>query len=243
MATPTLMGIPAELRLRIFDIFINGVADDHEVIVDCDYGTLTSTNNDCAPLFGVSRQVNAEADDRFRLTLHIYQIDNAAGPAWQIKDILNLKAPYTSKYVNTIVLQSLEGLDGDHINTTHFPNLKTVVVEQYIRNATSQVTASQPKLMDYVRCPTDLPFEGGLERVDTGEYDHIFIATAKEAFSKWTFKNVPAYEQRGYKIICQVIAWLQTLPNDDHFDNKRHSRDLVSLAVYRTITKGRTNSL
>lgn len=122
-AAPTLMCIPSECRLRIFEF---ALADAfNEIVVYSPKGRSVFAWNAHQPLLSVSRQVRREALEYYNITLRITgeeSLEDCGGD-----DYRNRLSPFIRRAISIVEIETVRGCNGQFINKDQFPNLKSIL--------------------------------------------------------------------------------------------------------------------
>jgi len=202
--TPTLMGIPPECRARILEFVLveNPSIIELERLTEFVHDDGTGGIKDKIylrdvphPLLLVSKKVHGEASQYYRVALFITSYENARKTSED--DFRKNLSSFLRRAVSKVIVNSVSGYQGEHINQEQFPNLKSVnVVVGY-----SNGIAAIPWNVYYIFKPTVHWAE-----VWDGSHDQKLIAAARKVADEFVMHDVPAAENRAFSIFCKAAV-------------------------------------
>ena len=228
MAQPLcLLDFPLEIRRHIYDFVLANSRINYNARSEAAGSSMQRRGDYEWALFGVSKQVRHESIDCFRLTLDIFRpnadpwkIGDNGVPArvgkvgitlWDLyltpDDYRNILTEFQRWSVAKIILFSTDGVDGKFFNKIQFPNLKSIVIMQPL----SPNWCAEPWLQD---CYIPAVGEGVMWNPDgsvdfkeivNGKYDGMLAKLGKEFLGRYTIRNMPSLENRGFRIFLMHL--------------------------------------
>jgi len=150
------------------------------------------------PLLLVSKQVHNEASTYAEAVL--YTRNELCG---RPNDFSERISSFLRQCVSKVVTDGLDGYQGQQVNRTIFPNLRTVVVTGLVGRSASDSALSTECLGLYDYMLINNPNE-----VWDGGHDSRIVATARKVTDDYAMHDVPHYEARGFEIICMAAVAL-----------------------------------
>ncbi|KAK5936966.1 hypothetical protein PMZ80_010715 [Knufia obscura] len=234
-AQPTLMGIAAELRLRIFKYVFAGVPDNE---ISLDLSSNCENKNESGfeigqwdvlhPLLITSKQIRNEARECFRLRLELCRVDHCgvfrkdnAGQSWLSEDSVPGGVPlddytlilndFLRKSVSMItIVQSTNGVDGEYFNKRQFSNLEVLEV-----SALLSLNEELPVADDYYSPRIDPCIFHSLntgitfDDVKNGRHNGEIAQSIREHADKYTIMRLPSLAERGFRVT--IRSWVRFL--------------------------------
>ncbi|KAK5946810.1 hypothetical protein PMZ80_000954 [Knufia obscura] len=219
-ATPTLMGLPAELRRTIYKYLFSG---QQQNLLYSSIFKLGSPDLEKIPgysLLSVCRQIRNEALDHYRVRLAIIGEYRTILPVSQEEYKPNPFANTLSTDIRlaivNIEIKSSHGFDGSILTKDAFPNLKEVLVHGM--NTTSP-HVTQRLWLPRTQCnvhPLELeqeifftlPADQSTVTAYPGHaHDAKLVARAKRIMNGETMRNteLPTGGKRGYTLLCNSV--------------------------------------
>ncbi|KAK5075686.1 hypothetical protein LTR70_010352 [Exophiala xenobiotica] len=223
--TPTLMGIPPECRARILEFVLvenPGIIQLKrltEVVHDDSIDGIEGFKDKIYlrdvphPLLLVSSKVHGEASQYYHVALSITSYEDAR--RLDEDDFRKNLSCFLRRAVSKVIVNSVRGYQGKHINQEQFPNLKSVNVVSLVGD--SNGIAARPQDVYYMFKPTVHWTE-----VWDGSHDQELVAAARETADESVMHDVPAAENRAFSIFCKAtvnfyetpVAMPQWLPSN-----------------------------
>ncbi|KAK5936991.1 hypothetical protein PMZ80_010740 [Knufia obscura] len=236
IAMPTLMGIPTELRLRIFE-FVHQNESGYTIRINANNGQHRLRYwYAFHPLLATSRQIRVEASEKFRIKLAIdrdegHNIDGADNFKKTLCD-------FHLRSVSRIVLDSINGFNIKYINKEQFPNLESVTVETVMLSRDGQPMTWTMALWDesldnFVRCDGNPPSD--VATIKNGRYNTEMARAAKLVAQQNSIvdsKDLLSLQERGFVLFCRayVIVSLETSMHE--VVSETGCRDVVDANVF-----------
>ncbi|KAK5936973.1 hypothetical protein PMZ80_010722 [Knufia obscura] len=209
-----LLGLPAELRIRIYAFVIGG--SPASVLVEANGCYHRILECSLGPLFAISQQIREEASPRLRCTLSIYRENPVAF------DETTLTAPFDNyrstlsvlvrSSTSIIVIASTAGVREQFFNNKQFPNLELLIVDCPVtmRRDVNLGTARGAKghlTLDSEPAIVPLPPNATADRIMHGKYDANFFNAARRRVGRTTIWEVfPGAWERRFAIHCRARA-------------------------------------
>lgn len=201
-AMPTLLGIPIECRLRIFELVITDTPSAIEIDRPGERPCEWSVRK---PLLSVCKQIRREALEYYQITLSIISpFPCRSSTRDNYRNDLSL---FIRSQITHIRIQSIRGCDGRFINKHQFPNLKRVTV-QY--SGVQDMAGWRAVLLE-PNIPSGHPFGPNprvgdqVDDVLSGAHDAALLGRLVPEVSDFMLYNVPPTSgERGFEIY--VIA-------------------------------------
>ncbi|KAK5946812.1 hypothetical protein PMZ80_000956 [Knufia obscura] len=223
--TPSLTGLPTELRLQIFGYLI---AQRSHHVTSKDFRQFPSYERaewrQSHPLLYVSRKIRDECSSFYSVTLRVSGIydrilanENASVRNSATYNIVDILPTSLRRVVTKLVIQSEAGYDGRLITKGVFPKLQTVTLDLITAHWEWDLRPGMraPYLDWYIQytIEKDEPYK----HIEEGRHDTAMLALTKETIHHYqhSVRNVTPRAVRTYELLCSARILLCREPQMD----------------------------
>ena len=216
-ASPTLLGIPAELRQKIIRaLFDNGATEpDYEPYLDLHdseecQSYIQHWNLDHSVLSMSEFAADVAAVVSLTLNVGDHYFNNYADPEnHKPEDFITNLSVGVRRIVTSVVFTCPWSYRGNQFNRTTFPQLKTVIIDGLVKihSMGCEITypgCTRPILDQYIHYDVDSDVEW--EELTAGNHDYALAAIGNEMADRETMRDPGTLHERGFHIFCKCLA-------------------------------------